>query len=128
VATSEDGVAWEKQPEPITIERGSAGDWDGGEVIQPLVRQRDAGFEMFFMGLNRSFSGASVGYATSEDGLEWTKFEENPVVSNEDGEDWVFLSRPQAVVIDDGTYRLFFTVVHATDQENALYLAVGIVR
>jgi predicted GH43/DUF377 family glycosyl hydrolase len=128
LATSADGIVWEKQPDPIVVERGSAGDWDGGEVIQPFVRQTDAGFEMFFMGLNRGFSGASVGYATSENGIEWTKFEDNPVVSNEDGEDWVFLSRPQAVVIDDGSYRLFFTVVHSTDRENAVYLAVGIVR
>ena len=140
LATSTDGIVWEKMdnPEttdapfldsdPIVIERGETGEWDAGEVIQPYVRATESGYEMFYMGLDRGFTGASLGYAISEDGIVWEKIEANPVISNTDNQDWSFLSRPQAVVIDDGTYRLYFTVVHSNNRQTSVYLALGIIQ
>lgn len=140
LATSEDGIVWEKMDDPETIddpfaesgpimlERGDSGEWDAGEVIQPFVRATEMGYEMFYMGLDRGFAGASLGYAISEDGIVWIKIEAKPVISNADSQDWSFLSRPQAVVIDDGTYRLYFTVVHSSERQTSVYLALGIVQ
>jgi predicted GH43/DUF377 family glycosyl hydrolase len=89
-ATSPDGVTWTKFDDPTTTERqyensapvmttdpGSR--WERSWIGSPYVLLGDDAWEMFYTGALTS--SAAVGYATSEDGVVWTRFPDNPVLT-----------------------------------------------
>lgn len=72
-ATSEDGFEWEKDSEPIiTITE----DWELG-ASQPSVQLTPDGYVMIYKG---GASSGGLGLAFSEDGIEWEKYEDAPVL------------------------------------------------
>jgi predicted GH43/DUF377 family glycosyl hydrolase len=71
---------WEARAEPV-IQRGSPGDWDGVDVLNPsVIRQGDAYYN-FFSG----FDGKTwhTGLAVSSDGIAWQK--EGKILSPDPG-------------------------------------------
>jgi len=68
-ASSTDGMVWTKHG--IVIPRGLAGELDSASVGSAHVRKSTAGFEMFYLGNDGKDS--TVGFATSPDGMSWTK-------------------------------------------------------
>jgi hypothetical protein len=114
MATSPDGITWTKYNDPATTERkyqnsdpvmtkGTGLSWDRS-IGYPCVRQRDGGWEMFYHGV------AAIGYASSEDGITWTRFPDNPVLTLK-GRD----PNPDALVIVDDIYYLYYTVMGSWD-------------
>ena len=96
LATSTDGITWEKYDDPTTDDRkyvnsdpvfapSERGNWDDGGVNNPAIRRTDDGFEMVYLGFtNRpgvtaQFFDNPFGYAYSEDGIHWTRYEGNPL-------------------------------------------------
>jgi predicted GH43/DUF377 family glycosyl hydrolase len=70
---------WTRSEEPV-LGRGEAGSWDAGGLDFPTVVALEAGYEMFYSGIPTTETDTgSVGRATSEDGIEWTK-DEGPVL------------------------------------------------
>ncbi|MCU0490781.1 MAG: LamG domain-containing protein [Chloroflexaceae bacterium] len=74
-ATSPDGIAWTRVPGTAgsgsVLFRGPAGSFDSNEVSFPTVVRTSTGFEMWYVGSNGSVF--SLGYATSTDGVNWTR-------------------------------------------------------
>lgn len=96
VATSGDGIKWQRQG--TAVSPGNPGEWDGLLVGRPSVLFEDGQFKMWYDGRKdlppdapdptapkSTTSKRSVGYATSKDGLTWTKHDENPVCGNDAG-------------------------------------------
>ena len=96
LATSKDGIAWE--PRGVVLKPGRDGDWDGLLVGRPSVLHEGDVFRMWYDGRKDLPPGApaegvpksptssrSVGYATSKDGLRWTKHPGNPVLGGDAG-------------------------------------------
>ncbi len=69
--SSPPGFRWEALPEPV-LDRGSAGDWDDVDVLNPSVVRRGDLYFNFYSG----YDGATwhTGFATSRDGVQWTKW------------------------------------------------------
>jgi hypothetical protein len=96
VAISTDGVKWE--PKGVALAVGKAGAWDALSVGRPSVIHEDGLFKLWYDG-RKDFppdapvkdvpkSGTSrrhVGYATSKDGLRFTRHGPNPVLGNDVG-------------------------------------------
>jgi len=63
-------VVWEVAPEPV-LARGSPGEWDGVDVLNPSVVRRGGSYFNFYSG----YDGRTwrTGLATSEDGTHWDK-------------------------------------------------------
>jgi hypothetical protein len=91
MATSPDGVTWTKYNDPATtepafansdpvFEPGESGLWDDNGVI-PTVLHTDNGWEMFYMGSGDYGTTWALGYATSPDGIIWTRFSSEPVMT-----------------------------------------------
>ncbi len=85
-AVSPDGISWSKLPSNPLITPGGPSDWDGFAVATPTVIKRDTLFEMWYCGASVSDIAADgdvdtiwIGYATSTDGINWTKHPENPL-------------------------------------------------
>lgn len=74
---------WTKDPgNPILI-RGSIGSWDDGHLWYPYVIFDNSIYHMWYSGNDNDNSDNGnwrIGYATSEDGIQWTKYSENPVL------------------------------------------------
>ncbi len=64
---------------------GEAGAWDGGAIYIPEVHHIDGKFHLFYSGFaDRNYSDGAIGYATSEDGVHWTKYAGNPILNGDD--------------------------------------------
>ena len=109
-ATSTDGVTWNKWPTPVLL-RGAPGEWDFGSLQPGAVIWDGALFHMWY-GAGAVPGGAGTwhtGYATSPDGVTWTKHPDNPVLRAGDPGSWDSLDALITAVIDDGgTYRAWY--------------------
>ncbi|MCA9041437.1 MAG: hypothetical protein KDA65_13880 [Planctomycetaceae bacterium] len=96
VAVSEDGKTWEHKG--VALKASDEGAWDSLSVGRPTVLYERGLFHLWYDGRkdfseNAPVSGVpksknsrrSVGYAISQDGLEWTRFPFNPVFENNAG-------------------------------------------
>jgi len=100
VAISKDGVTWTKFTSNPVIDVGTINSWEGFSVATPTVIKRRGIFEMWYCGAsyydlidNNAIDTIRIGYATSSDGLHWTKYAYNPVMSTYDDPYTVFESR-----------------------------------
>jgi predicted GH43/DUF377 family glycosyl hydrolase len=79
-ATSKDGVNWTMYPSPILSP--DSGKWDSYSVEMPRVIREGGGYKMWYAGCpNATFAPCYIGYATSTDGVHWTKYIGNPIMA-----------------------------------------------
>jgi parallel beta-helix repeat protein len=91
-ATSDDGIIWTKYddsntPDPPFAESdpvlspGTPGSWDDDRVNMPCVILIDTVYHMWYGGAdNPDHNAGAIGHATSIDGINWAKNENNPVL------------------------------------------------
>jgi sucrose-6-phosphate hydrolase SacC (GH32 family) len=80
LATSTDGLDWARKG--LVLGQGAAGSWEADRVGRPSVVYEGGAFKMWYDGQVVGV-GRHVGYATSPDGLTWTRDPANPVLLNE---------------------------------------------
>ena len=87
-ATSPDGITWTLYDDPATtdppyqfsdpvLQPGPSDAWDANSAFSSHVLPTATGYELWYSGVRGS--GQDIGYATSSDGVTWTKYEGNPV-------------------------------------------------
>jgi predicted GH43/DUF377 family glycosyl hydrolase len=81
LATSLDGISWIRYPQNPVLRVGSVGEWDHGSVLGASILYEGAIYKMWYSGKAQSGTSStiSIGYATSSDGIHWTKYAGNPV-------------------------------------------------
>jgi predicted GH43/DUF377 family glycosyl hydrolase len=109
-ASSPDGIIWTKHPSNPVLNVGPPGSWEWDDVAYPKVIYDGMSmtYKMWYTGLDNKIG--RTGYATSSDGISWTKCALNPVLDlgapgswNSDGSGW-------SVVIYDGmSYKMWFS-------------------
>ena len=127
LATSPDGITWTKFDDPSTTEspfaksdpvlQVSAEGWDTIALVPyASVRQSGEGWEMFYSGRGQLEGSTAeafrIGYATSDDGIHWVKYDGNPVLTGDDdpaepADQYTDLAAGAAVV-NDSTYLLYY--------------------
>ncbi|MFQ6615154.1 MAG: carboxypeptidase regulatory-like domain-containing protein [Fidelibacterota bacterium] len=106
-ATSSDGVTWTKYAANPVLDVGTPGAWDSLWVAAPIVVFDGSSYHMWYVG----FGGNNgIGYATSDDGIIWTRYAGNPVLERGTSGDFDdgFLWSPE-VVFDGTTYHMWYT-------------------
>ena len=108
-----DGI-WTKHPANPVITRTEP--WEACVICEPSVIHEDGLFKMWFMGC-RTASGrnAALGYATSDDGLVWTKHAGNPIL--QDPKDAIIRT---TILKHQGTYYLFASDYQWNDAAGAI--------
>ncbi len=86
-ATSPDGVVWTRDPSNPVLEPGASEDWDYPCVAFPGVVFDGTNFHMWYCGGTNVGHNYDIGYATSTDGSDWTKYDGNPVMER-GPDDW----------------------------------------
>ncbi len=88
LATSTDGVNWALYPTPILLP-GPAGSWDSANLLRPVALFDGMKWHMWYTGQPHmgGLPGESwsIGYATSQDGISWTRFPQNPILTPSPG-------------------------------------------
>jgi len=125
MATSTDGINWVKYDDPSTtaspfansdpvLKRGAAGEWDDRWVNMPMVLPTETGYEMWYGGTKLSTNNPWwLGYATSTDGILWTKSGTNPILANPTWGTW---QGGGTVLKFDEEYHLWYYCFHTTAQ------------
>jgi predicted GH43/DUF377 family glycosyl hydrolase len=106
-ATSPDGINWTKHPSSPVLSLGVSGEWDDVGLTSPIVVLDGGIYAMWYTGGDGSTN--RVGYATSSDGINWTKHASNPVMEGTAGEwDAALGTIASTVLLDDQTYRMWY--------------------
>lgn len=96
LAYSEDGITWtgydrtgNGRADPIFTGSGTPNTWDKHSVIANTVIKNDDGtFQMWYSGSGGANAEKGLGYATSEDGINWTRDPYNPIFHKNDNVKW----------------------------------------
>jgi predicted GH43/DUF377 family glycosyl hydrolase len=80
-ATSVDGISWKRDTvnNPV-LNPGASGQWDDKSVYQPNVLRIGNAYYMWYVGATTSGTSEAIGVATSSNGINWTKYAQNPVL------------------------------------------------
>lgn len=65
---------WRVDPEPVLL-NGGEGEWDESQLTAPSVIRTEDGYVMYFSGTD-SATQQAIGMATSDDGINWTKYDD----------------------------------------------------
>jgi predicted GH43/DUF377 family glycosyl hydrolase len=131
LATSPDGINWTKYDDPSTTENplsrsdpvlkvGEEGEWDSNRIIDPMVLPTATGYEMWYLGVKPPINPSTpqyIGYATSADGIHWTKWPENPILKQYPA--WGFGFYGGTVLRFNNKYHLWFSCFHASQKQAA---------
>ena len=81
LATSPDGKNWTKYAGNPVLPIGPPGSWDGAQTRVPVVwKEGPSDYRMIYTGAGTA--SGQIGYATSADGINWTKYAGNPVFND----------------------------------------------
>ena len=101
-ATSPDGISWTKYEENPVLDIGEPGTWEDKRIDHCYVLFNGDSYEMWYQGGNEPYLYYTpTGYATSPDGITWTKYENNPVYN----------SGVSSVLLEGEVYRLWTWVL-----------------
>jgi len=123
-AWSSDGISWQKYNDPNTTDSlfaesdpvlnpGDPGEWDDEQATAPSVILIDNSYHMWYRGrdLPGGASPASIGHATSNDGIRWEKDTlNNPVLSPGPPGRWDagWIGYP-SIVFDGTNYHMWYS-------------------
>jgi signal transduction histidine kinase/DNA-binding response OmpR family regulator/predicted GH43/DUF377 family glycosyl hydrolase/Tfp pilus assembly protein PilF len=107
LATSRDGIHWQKYPGNPVLDIGKEGEWDDTMVRPYSITFNGREYELWYAGYNRAHW--QIGKATSTDGIHWKRYAGNPVIRpGAPGErDWHFIGAPE-VILKDSVYRMWY--------------------
>jgi predicted GH43/DUF377 family glycosyl hydrolase len=107
-ATSQDGINWTKFSDNPVLDVGSLGSWEDTHVTFPYVIKDGDEYRMWYIGYHGNVQ--NIGYASSTDGTNWTKYADNPVLVQGANNEWddTSVSSPQVFNIS-GTLRMWYS-------------------
>jgi predicted GH43/DUF377 family glycosyl hydrolase len=110
-ATSTDGIFWQKYGNMPVMEEGPSGSWDHQAVGWPTVVIVNDTCHMWYTGASDEIV-VQIGYATSTDGINWTKYENNPVIRVGTADSWedTWIYEP-CVIYHESVFYMWYTGV-----------------
>jgi predicted GH43/DUF377 family glycosyl hydrolase len=108
-ATSPDGKTWQRQSEQPVLSPEKP--WEKVAVMCPHVLwdERTKQYRMWYSG-GGQFEPDAIGYATSPDGLHWTKHSDNPVMRPDPHFPWEQHLVTACHVVQQGDWYLMFYI------------------
>lgn len=91
--------SWQKFSSTPILPVGVPSDWDMSIVTKPTVVFNNITYKMWYGG------DSGIGYATSTDGVHWTKYENNPVLVKDSTDPQEIAIGEPDVIYDNGLYK-----------------------
>lgn len=107
---------WQRREQPILSARTTEEPWCKVVLYSPHVIHAKGKFHMWYVGTSTASRSPDkkFGYATSDDGINWQAYENNPILTGEDIPYGDHLQTP-FVIFDDGSFKMWFVVVPGPD-------------
>jgi hypothetical protein len=128
-ATSNDGINWTLTPGWVMY--GTSGSWDEGGINRGMTVLKIGGtYHMWYAGTNTNDLAVNpywrIGYATSPDGINWTKQNNgNPVIEPTQPWEGNNVSGPN-VIYENGIYKMWYEKRNGDAPTNELIYATSI--
>lgn len=131
LATSPDGIHWTKYNDETTtdapytasdpvIKTGATGEWDSHRIWGAKVLPTETGYEAWYSGLKAPINPNTldqIGYTTSEDGVNWVKWSDNPVFKDvPEIVSWGRAYYTGSVLYFEDYYHMWFSCFHTNLQ------------
>ncbi len=121
--TSTDGITWDfnnsnpvfetEAYEPSAISEELA--WESGGIRSATVIKDGSSYKMWYSAHKFGGEQLEIGYATSPDGINWSRYSDNPVITFTEPGKWDGHSVGSPSVIKDGsTYKMLYTMYPVT--------------
>jgi len=107
-ATSTNGISWTKYAGNPVVVTGTVGSWDESRVLCPDVILDGTTYRMWYTGQDAD-GFRRIGYATSPDGISWTKSSSNPVLNRGLSGSWESKVMLPGVLLEGDTYKMWYT-------------------
>jgi predicted GH43/DUF377 family glycosyl hydrolase len=122
-ATSDDGKTWVRASDKPVLSAEQP--WEKVAVMCPHVAydDKDKVYRMWYSG-GEQYEPNAIGYATSEDGLRWTRHEKNPVFRPDRKKTWEQDRVTACQVVKQGDWFVMFYIGFA-DRDHA---QIGLAR
>ncbi|HUT61517.1 MAG TPA: DUF4986 domain-containing protein [Phycisphaerae bacterium] len=106
-ATSVDGVTWKRMSDKPVLSPDQP--WEDVQVMCPSVLWDEQAkvFKMWYSG-GDNYEPHAIGYATSPDGLTWTKHPNNPILQGDPKGDWDYMKAMACQVLRQGGWYIMF--------------------
>lgn len=106
-ATSTDGINWTKRDGWVLV--GTPGTWDEDGIMDPYIIYKDGIYHLWYASFSLTDFKINIGYATSMDGISWTKQNNgNPVVTYT--EPWeMYKVRSPVVLFENNQYKMWYS-------------------
>ncbi|WP_214325866.1 hypothetical protein [Nonomuraea sediminis] len=122
-ATSANGITWQRDT-PNPVMEGTVG-WEKGTVLNPCVLwDSDQHLYRMWYAAGNDWEPEAIGYATSTDGVNWTKSGRNPVLAADPAQTWERdrVSGANVFRLPDGYYYMFY-IGYVTIHRGAIGIA-----
>ena len=108
-ASSPDGIVWTKYAYNPVLDRGASGSWEDGGNYGPGVLFDGTEYRMWYSGQDGSRGHQRIGYASSPDGIVWTKYLGNPVLNIGPSGSWddKYMGGP-SILFNGVEYEMFY--------------------
>lgn len=108
-ATSMNGIKWEKHTGNPVLRIGEQGAWDDAFIREPVLVSDGSTWKMWYEGVNELTNTHQIGYATSEDGISWVKYEGNPALTTGPSDSWdAYGVGGPYVLLKQGQYHMWY--------------------
>jgi len=105
---------WHRYEGSPVLENGGTGEWDSQRATQPAILYDGETYHMWYTGLDQLGAEGTwqIGYATSPDGIVWTKSGDNPVIALQGG--YADGTQGSSVVKNGPAYEMYFAGLSGT--------------
>ncbi len=107
LATSQDGIKWEKYPNPVL--ESTDNEYQLG--IQAVIKIGST-YYMYYGAYPYNSTVSTINLATSTDGIQWTRYSSNPIIKASDQWENNSITYASVVQEDDGLLLLYMNTAH----------------
>jgi len=109
--------------EAPVLEKGKSGEWDSVDLLNPSVIHRNDKYYNYYSGYDGKVW--RTGLATSEDGLKWVKYENNPIIDiGKDKWDSKYIAANGSAIEFNNKVFYFYQVV-SNDSRTSIGLSIS---
>lgn len=120
-AESNDGIHWDVRREPVILPDEP---WEKNSLYCPHVMwdEEKSCYRMWYSG-GEQYECDSIGYAESMDGIQWKKYEKNPIFTADPNRFWEALKTEACCVVRDPEYFYMFYLGISADRTASIGIA-----
>jgi hypothetical protein len=123
-ATSSDAINWTRKSTPVLV-AGPGTNWDSKGMLQAtVIFDSDENIYKLWYSSSTPYTAPSIGYAISNDGINWNKFASPVLLAGPTSFDFGGI-QPATVIKEGGQYRMWYEAVD-TQQQRSVAIAFSL--